>query len=957
MMEGSQPPPLQPGQVGPTLGTSLMPQAQQNGQAGFHEQTLLNQQTQPSHEEHLRKRRRVENGTGVDQSTTTGTVSSPQTGGFWFRSRLPDIQHHIQRAGGRAALSPEVEIPRFSLLEEACERNDAFFLALHQLYCAWSLDRRRIYAVFNNYGSTMIDSAFGVIELLLKRNTAVSHSNLVFFSQFPGLNQEAKPLIDTIGYFLARMAANWHGLQQQVQSRGYPFLVDELVLHLGCHSVTLQTIIFTASRRMLGIVDGVLGQSVELAFRNDQDSHRSGDSFVGTPFADQAQLEQNNKMIVQLYQSMVALARARGSGQPAVSSPSTLQDPTMPAQSSPPLPQPMQFAAPHHPAYPGQVPMRQMSDIANYPVFPSYAPAGLPGLHIAQPQLPAVPISQAAVRSPQIAQTGFTGVGDREIALMNQQRRISSLTASPGLVQGTQYSHLPPGAQFIQQQVAHPGMRPVPLASPTTTSAGIPPRQPTTTHQNPSYAAANIMINGALPARNPNGVLFSSRATHGTAAASRRPPGPLLPHKGYTMPRSEWPYDMADKKSIVVSLHQAHLRSPRRVVRETSAPSETNQPKERYYQSTKRLALGPVPIPSNRVGYRLHFEVSEEDLSMLSQTEVVGRELLPICEHFEGSLRYRLRSCRRPAASRAESMSETEWVTADTSWPANIFVQVNGEALTMRRHQHNGKDQAAELNHLVKEGTNTVEVSVIEGRADKNESGPLHFLSVEVIQTQSRGTIVTSVWDRFVAAEITLAEIQKRLTNSAGDDDDGVILQQEDLSIDLADPFSATLFTTPVRGRGCLHMECFDLENWLETRPAKAPPKCLHKMPCDCRNWKEPSNADRWRCPISACNGDARPGSLVVDGFLLSVREILGEKKLQGVKRVLVSAAGKWTPVIDEDDDGDGSDGEGPPRPALPRRKSSHATKHETSGAAGGIPRAVTNGMIGGVEIVDLVDD
>jgi hypothetical protein len=49
------------------------------------------------------------------------------------------------------------------------------------------------------------------------------------------------------------------------------------------------------------------------------------------------------------------------------------------------------------------------------------------------------------------------------------------------------------------------------------------------------------------------------------------------------------------------------------------------------------------------------------------------------------------------------------------------------------------------------------------------------------------------------------------INNSDGDDG----LEIEKLVCNLWDPFTRNLIKTPVRGSACLHLQCFDLRNYL----------------------------------------------------------------------------------------------------------------------------------------------
>lgn len=269
-------------------------------------------------------------------------------------------------------------------------------------------------------------------------------------------------------------------------------------------------------------------------------------------------------------------------------------------------------------------------------------------------------------------------------------------------------------------------------------------------------------------------------------------------------------------------------------------------------------------------------------------------ELLPIENHFEGSLRYRLRCCK----SRKDKgdVAESNFVTMLSYWPGNIFINFNGSVISVRRKSHNGKDLPVELTHLIRVGVNDLKVvipSVMESPETKR-----FVLGVEVIETASRETLLESIRKRGVPAAITVGKIRSRLETTAGDDD--FVVVQDGISVDLADPFSATMITVPVRGAQCEHIECFDLHNWLSSRPPLALPEegCQHKAACRCPKHLEPSLPDKWLCPI--CSKDARPCNLVIDSFLYHVREqLVAEGKADSVKSILVQADGSWKAVTE----------------------------------------------------------
>jgi hypothetical protein len=322
----------------------------------------------------------------------------------------------------------------------------------------------------------------------------------------------------------------------------------------------------------------------------------------------------------------------------------------------------------------------------------------------------------------------------------------------------------------------------------------------------------------------------------------------------------------------------------------------------RFYQAVKSLAVKPTPVTPRNAIYEFSFEVTEEQFALLATRSKQPGILLPVVEHFNGALRWRVRCCMIPSLS--SPLTEQQWVTRDVKWPPNIFVTFNQNALEIRRDTHNGKDLPAEITNFIVRGTNILKVVFPElqpgGAQDR-------YIAVEMIETLSHLNIINTVRSfGMIPEEETLGIFKKRLSSSPDDD---VTIEAHDLPIDLADPFSSTIFKTPARGVDCTHLECFDLEIWLNTRPSKPPIKCSHgQVDCGCKT-VEPSNPDKWRCPI--CSKDARPYSLRIDSFLSKVREQLEREGKLRAKCIRVKADGSWSAVVEDDDDGvsDGEDG------------------------------------------------
>jgi hypothetical protein len=106
---------------------------------------------------------------------------------------------------------------------------------------------------------------------------------------------------------------------------------------------------------------------------------------------------------------------------------------------------------------------------------------------------------------------------------------------------------------------------------------------------------------------------------------------------------------------------------------------------------------------------------------------------------------------------------------------------------------------------------------------------------------------------------------------------------------------------------------------------------------------------DVWKCPL--CGADARPYSLRLDEFLVTVRAELEKQNNLDVKAILVAADGTWRPKPE-------------PRPAH-KRKSTTGEDGDEDGEAERIRKKRSVSAAGGptagnkaaVEVIELDDD
>lgn len=515
--------------------------------------------------------------------------------------------------------------------------------------------------------------------------------------------------------------------------------------------------------------------------------------------------------------------------------------------------------------------------------------------------------------------------------------------ASPRMPDGG-VSPANPGGGFRPQQhppqgrssPIYPSQQRAPPTNPNTTLAPsptmnvqsyrpmTPARQPNMAQQQQQPGQPFVFTGGA--GAGPAGQIRPSNVRAQTAVDSRvRPSNSAAGTPGSisTVPRvippiqvADYPHDPYERRSLVSSLHQADIRSPTRQPHQVASGSP-----ERHYQYITYLALEPSAIPPQQALYNFNFSVPEEVRATISKTEcpVDG---LPVNTFSDKSKRIRLRCVFRPKT--ASRFVEGEWVVADTQWPEHIFIKLNQITLTIQRKQQHAKDQPIEVGHYITAGANALQLFVSDGQG-KASKNLVPFIAVEVIETMSHSSIMglpNLAANAVIPAADTVAIIKRRLggTSGNGNDDDDIAMVVSDLTVNLADPFSFCIFGVPARGKDCTHLECFDLETWLTTRPAKKSCTCgSHLSNCGVCP-KEPSLVDKWKCPL--CSGDARPQNLRIDGFLQQVREALATQGKLRTKEILVSADGSWRPKTDPADDPSDDDSEAEAPPAALRSRS-----------------------------------
>ena len=113
--------------------------------------------------------------------------------------------------------------------------------------------------------------------------------------------------------------------------------------------------------------------------------------------------------------------------------------------------------------------------------------------------------------------------------------------------------------------------------------------------------------------------------------------------------------------------------------------------------------------------------------------------------------------------------------------------------------------------------------------------------------------------------------------NDDNNDKPAVTASNATLTLSLLCGMSMTPMITPVRGKNCKHMQCFDLRNYLQTNATVS--------------------GTRWRCGV--CEDFVAPKDLIIDGLVLKMLEKYSDQVSGSRDKIQFSSDGTWK-LMDE---------------------------------------------------------
>lgn len=212
----------------------------------------------------------------------------------------------------------------------------------------------------------------------------------------------------------------------------------------------------------------------------------------------------------------------------------------------------------------------------------------------------------------------------------------------------------------------------------------------------------------------------------------------------------------------------------------------------------------------------------------------------------------------------------------NTNWPASVQVSANSTPLEIDRGENKNTHRPLYLKQVCQPGRNTIQITVSTCCCS-------HLFVLQLVHRPSvRHVLHTLLRRNLLPADHAVAKIKRSFAqghiqspqpNPATGlvDKDSAMDQQQSLKVFLKCPITLKRITLPARGHDCKHIQCFDLEAYLQIN-------------CERGNW---------RCPV--CNKPALTEGLEIDQYMWAILNTLTTQ--QDTEEVMVDAQANWKAI------------------------------------------------------------
>ncbi|XP_060642920.2 zinc finger MIZ domain-containing protein 2 [Anolis sagrei] len=204
----------------------------------------------------------------------------------------------------------------------------------------------------------------------------------------------------------------------------------------------------------------------------------------------------------------------------------------------------------------------------------------------------------------------------------------------------------------------------------------------------------------------------------------------------------------------------------------------------------------------------------------------------------------------------------------NTNWPASVQVSVNATPLTIERGDNKTSHKPLYLKQVCQPGRNTIQITVTACCCS-------HLFVLQLVHRPSvRSVLQGLIKKRLLPAEHCITKIKRNFSSGTipgtpgPNGEDGV--EQTAIKVSLKCPITFRRIQLPARGHDCRHIQCFDLESYLQL------------------------NCERgtWRCPV--CNKTALLEGLEVDQYMLGILIYIQNSEYE---EITIDPTCSWKPV------------------------------------------------------------
>uniref|UniRef100_A0A672YFU1 Zinc finger, MIZ-type containing 2 n=1 Tax=Sphaeramia orbicularis TaxID=375764 RepID=A0A672YFU1_9TELE len=204
----------------------------------------------------------------------------------------------------------------------------------------------------------------------------------------------------------------------------------------------------------------------------------------------------------------------------------------------------------------------------------------------------------------------------------------------------------------------------------------------------------------------------------------------------------------------------------------------------------------------------------------------------------------------------------------NTNWPASVQVSVNATPLTIERGDNKTSHKPLYLKQVCQPGRNTIQITVTACCCS-------HLFILQLVHRPSVRSVLQGLMKkRLLAAEHCVTKIKRNFSSGSIpgtpglNGEDGV--EQTAIRVSLKCPITFRRIQLPARGHDCRHIQCFDLESYLQL------------------------NCERgtWRCPV--CNKTALLEGLEVDQYMLGILIYVQNSEYEEIS---IDPVCSWKPV------------------------------------------------------------